>query len=110
MEMLALNNCPNIYKSINYLISISLCVISKSVKTLLSVLFLLLFGLHADLKLVLQLSHVFHYYGRTISEDVRDLLDGKQALLPQEQHCMFYCLHRHSQDLGVMGHHSLKTA
>lgn len=32
MEMLALNNSPNIYKSINYLISISLCVISKSVK------------------------------------------------------------------------------
>lgn len=66
--------------------------------------------LHADLELVFQLTQVFLYYGRTLSEDICDLLDCEQALLSEEQHRVFYCLHRHSQDLRVMGHHSLKTA
>lgn len=66
--------------------------------------------INTDLKLVLQLLIVFQYYGRTISQDVCDLLGSKLALLPEEQHHMFYCLHRHSQDLGKMGDHSLKTA
>ena len=68
------------------------------------------FGLNADLKLVLQLSQVLLRYGWTISEDVRDLLSCKQALLSEEHHHTFYCLHRRSQDLRVMGHHSLKTS
>lgn len=66
--------------------------------------------LNTDLKLVLHLTQVLMYYGWTISEDVCDLLDSKQALLSKEHHHVFYCLHRHSQDLGVMRHNSLKTA
>lgn len=66
--------------------------------------------LHADLKFVFQMIQVFHYYSRTISEDVCDLLDGEQALLSEEHHHMFYRLHRHSQERRVIGHQSLKTA
>lgn len=65
---------------------------------------------HTDLKLVLQLSSVFHHDEWTFSEDVCDLLSGEQAPLPEEQHHVFNCLYRHRQDLGVKGHHSLKTS
>lgn len=65
---------------------------------------------NANLKLVLQLICVFQHYGRSVSEDVCDLLDGEQALLSEEHHHAFYRLHGHGEDLGEVGHHPLKTA
>jgi len=64
---------------------------------------------HANLKFVLQLNPLFLEHGWTISEDVGDLLDGKLALLSEEQHHTLYGLHRHTQDLRVIAHHSLQT-
>lgn len=66
--------------------------------------------LHTDLKFILQVISVFHHYSRTVPEDACDLLQGEQTLLPQERNCIPYSLYRHSQDLRVMDHHSLKTA
>ena len=67
------------------------------------------FELRSDLEHVLQSVQVFVYYGWTISEDFRGLLDGEKALLSDEQHHKLDPFHRDGEDLGVMGHNSLKT-
>lgn len=66
--------------------------------------------LHTDLKFIFQVICVFHHYSRTVPEDACDLVHGEETLLPQERNSSPYCLCRHSQDLRVMDHHSLKTA
>lgn len=66
--------------------------------------------LHTDLKFILQLICVFHHDGRAVPEDARHLVHGEETLLPQERNRKPYSLCRHSQDLRVVDHHSLKTA